>query len=56
MDPRGLQPGLVDTSSTGGVWQGPPPATQLPAPSHLIPPHHPAINTGRMPPRDLHFA
>lgn len=65
MDPSGFQPGLVDTPGAGGVWQGPPPGSQPPSqlqqsPSHLIPPppHHPGINTGRMPimpPRDVHF-
>ncbi|CAF1272309.1 unnamed protein product [Rotaria sordida] len=65
VDPSGFQPGLVDTPGAGGVWQGPPPGSQLPSqtPTHLIHPpppphHHPGITTGRipiMPPRDVHF-
>ncbi|CAF3513501.1 unnamed protein product [Rotaria socialis] len=69
VDPSGFQPGLVDTSGAGGVWQGPPPGSQPPSQmppstSHLIHPppplhHHPGMNTSRMPimpPRDVHFS
>ncbi|CAF1033517.1 unnamed protein product [Adineta ricciae] len=66
VDPSGFQPGLVDSSGAGGVWQGPPPPGSQPPtpiqqpPSHLIHPPPPPLHhhPGRipiMPPRDLHF-